>query len=1276
MKPQFLCVEIPKRRPFQGSAPPPSPSPTKKRKLNLTNSPTVSDFEGANNTLRLSPTVSDFENAPNGLRGSPTVSDFDVGTKTFVPSHDDRSSPVASGSNVRLGDLSLPEDGSSPVASGSNVRLGDLSLPEGLSLYESSVDEILEDQDLIVPGETLLDELDTLVNQNDVPVRVLDDFVVFELSSNQLVSIAELLDEGSSGKFAASGLVRAWTDDDEVDVDDNEEDEEDEGNRDRRIQLSAILEFNFHSIIEATGDPDPKMYIRTSYAWYILAFPTEQYRSFFFPFWIKHRVLHSLINVVLREPRTSYVEFLQSLSDVEGDMSAGDDAIAASQMLGRVLTEADIQSEDVKAYVTAYFPDMCEDYNISLKKVVLSTDYLDFNLDDYIPRSPSNIKHKKLASDKEQEVLKHRRTTYVTPIVSQIMKNLFSIPLDVAETMTIEDDFDVIAEIDNLKAHHENPISIKWGGPPVIEKGLKVFASVIMDGVTYCVGDNVMVVPGDDDDVARAKNSEMDASQSPNTYANRLWFCKICYFFEELEGGKKVKMFHGQWFIHGSKTILQEIAHSKSLFLLKSCEKSIPAASIYKKCNIKMMGPEETELPDDGVQDSNDFHCALAYDEKEASFSDLPSDEEMGELLGNDNCISCAWKNREEELGTAMSIPTGYKQHGIKYHLNDFVFLCRDDQTTGVLEIAQIIKIQQLPDNFHIKVQMLDRGNKRTRSGLRLPKDERRVYLTDRKSTVKPSEVDGICHVRVLTDINMINEWVRHDDHFYVNERINSETGELSPIKKGSVSRCVPCDEERKKNREEEEKLSTMYDPIRCLELFSGAGGLGTGLDMSGFVKTTHAVEFSPSAAATYTYNHPDATVYCQDSNNLLRQAYELSKGETPKPLKCGIDGKDLPMMPRRGEVDMISGENVVGLLRHRLMSTRSTTKRSLVGGIEAGMVKFIMRTLIALGYQVRCKVLQAGQYGAPQSRSRIIFWGAKRGVKLPDFPLPVCAFERTINRQYLPTCVMEPITRSLDPDIKHQCAPLPAVTVNDAVGDLPPFDWVNPHRIISATSKHKKELKERIANGIRQFPAIVGNEGKQRKDAIPAGFIDGVDYHTEPETRYQQWMRRGMGDDEQVKGHYTRCFTANVVEATTLVPLRPKATHRDIPSALGFGARKSKKSLEKNSYYGRLDGDEQFKCAMTKVAPNSKESWILHPNQKRIMSVRELARAQGFPDHYIFSEDTSHRKTVLNQIRQIGNAVPVPLALHLGKSLGKALLQDWAKDRERRQREGSLEIM
>ncbi|KAG6916653.1 hypothetical protein DXG01_005939 [Tephrocybe rancida] len=1273
MKRQFLYVEIPKRRPFERDA---SPA-TKKRKLGLAGSPTVSDFEDA---------------AIQQSRASPTVSDFLFND--------------ASGTTIQ-GDISTP------IASGSNVTLAqDSDFEASKNLYEFSVDEVPEDDDLLVPGETL----DAPEDQNDLPVRILDDFVVFDVGSNELISIAELAGlDYTPRKFAASGLVRALMDDGGGDDEDEDEDDEATNGYDRVI-LSTILEFNVHSISESTGNPDSNIYLRTKHAWYVLHMPTRQYRPFYVPFWTRHQVLDSLLNVVIRDPRTSYEDFLASLSDIDGDDFARDAALASVQMLGRVLTEEDIQSDDVKAYITAYFPDMCDDYNISVHKVLLSTEYLDLELDDYAPmpsRKSSTKRRKTVASDKEIEVLKHETSTYITPIVSQIMRNLFSVTLDVAENLTIEDDSEVVTEIDNIKAHHADPASIKWG-PAVNEGGL--YSSVVMDGVEYCVGDNVMVTPGDDEDARRAYLSETDASQSPNSYANRLWFCKICYFYEDVVGGKKVKMFHGQWFIHGSKTILQETAHSKSLFLLHTCENN-PAASIFKKCNVTMMGLEDGEIPDNGEPLSNDFHCALAYDEDEACFTDLPSEEEMSQLLDRDTCISCALKGQQGRLDDFVVTSDGYSRHGINYHANDFVYIRPSGKTNGLLEIAQIVKIRAKSE-LQVTVRYLARPHKQRGSEPELAWDERRLHYTDRECVLDDAyRIDGLCYVHFLTNIESIDDWTKKDDHFYANQGVDDLTHELYDLEEDPFDQCDTCEKEGKRKGAEEEMLLTRNGPIRCLELFSGAGGLGTGLDLSGFVQTKYAVEFSPSAAATYA---------------LLKQAYEAGKGEKTKPLMSGIDGKQLPAMPKRGDIDMISGgppcqsfsranhnprpddvrstlpgnmlsyvelynpqyfllENVAGLLTYRLMSTRSKTKRSLEGGIESGMVKFIMRTLIALGYQVRCKVLQAGQYGAPQSRRRTIFWGAKRGTTIPDYPVPAYAFEKGMNRSKLPTFTMEPVSRSLDPDENHQCAPLRPVTVNETVSDLPPFDWKNPHKILPATAKDKKAAKERLEAGIPQFHAV------HSPGAPLTGFPEGVHYLTEPQNRYQQWLRRDMGDGEKVHAHYTKFQTAPVAEATVAVPLRPKATHWDIPRALQPKRFRQGKT-SKYTFYGRLDGDEQFKCAMTSAAPNSKNSWLLHPSQKRIMSVRELARSQGFPDHYEFlSIDNSKKaetKKVMNvrlpalliphsantlwnkqQIRQIGNAVPVPLALYLGRALGKALLKDWKRDGERREREGSVVV-
>jgi len=64
----------------------------------------------------------------------------------------------------------------------------------------------------------------------------------------------------------------------------------------------------------------------------------------------------------------------------------------------------------------------------------------------------------------------------------------------------------------------------------------------------------------------------------------------------------------------------------------------------------------------------------------------------------------------------------------------------------------------------------------------------------------------------------------------------------------------------------------------------------------------------------------------------------------------------------------------------------------------------------------------------------------------------------------------------------------------------------------------------------------------------------------------------------------------------------------------------------------------------------------------KRIFTVRELARSQGFPDKFVFYAENDH---VVTMHRQIGNAVAWPVAMAIGRELKKVLIKMWLKDRE-----------
>ena len=127
-------------------------------------------------------------------------------------------------------------------------------------LYKPPKDEIIEDDDLQIIGETDPADLSTDSEDqesSDFPVRSLTDFTVYNMETHQLVPVAELLQiqYGGSTIYSASGTVKPYVEDDE-DEDENEvfdeEEIEDSLREDEKdiqvVKLSKIIEFDIHHV--------------------------------------------------------------------------------------------------------------------------------------------------------------------------------------------------------------------------------------------------------------------------------------------------------------------------------------------------------------------------------------------------------------------------------------------------------------------------------------------------------------------------------------------------------------------------------------------------------------------------------------------------------------------------------------------------------------------------------------------------------------------------------------------------------------------------------------------------------------------------------------------------------------------------------------------------------------------------------------------------------------------------------------------------------------------
>jgi len=122
-------------------------------------------------------------------------------------------------------------------------------------------------------------------------------------------------------------------------------------------------------------------------------------------------------------------------------------------------------------------------------------------------------------------------------------------------------------------------------------------------------------------------------------------------------------------------------------------------------------------------------------------------------------------------------------------------------------------------------------------------------------------------------------------------------------------------------------------------------------------------------------------------------------------------------------------------------------------------------------------------------------------------------------------------------------------------------------------------------------------------------------------------------------------------VELGKMVP--PGGSWKDIPyESLPDRLKYIRNNMRKYrwpNFYRRFAKHEIAGTITAAFKPENAGVW--HPTKGRVMSVREIARIQTFPDEFVFKA-----RTVKAMYQMIGNAVPPKLAFELAKALKSAL--------------------
>lgn len=363
-----------------------------------------------------------------------------------------------------------------------------------------------------------------------------------------------------------------------------------------------------------------------------------------------------------------------------------------------------------------------------------------------------------------------------------------------------------------------------------------------------------------------------------------------------------------------------------------------------------------------------------------------------------------------------------------------------------------------------------------------------------------------------------------------------------------------------------------------------------------------------------------------------------------------------------QGDVDVICGgppcQGISGYNRYRNVSSPLDDERNLQIVVFMDIVEFLkpkyvlmenvvdlirfdkgslgryaLSRLVLMKYQARLGTIASGCYGLPQFRLRVFIWGAHPSESLPQFPLPT----HDVIVKYWPPVEFERNIVAYDEGQPRTLED--AVVLRDSISDLPAVE--------NDESREEMSYEKLPETEFQKFIRLSKDEMMGLKSTIPET-KSPVLYDHRPMTLCEHdWLRvcqiphrKGanfrdlpgviVGDDNVVR----RDPTIEPVMLPTGRPLIPDCV-------LTYESGKSRRP------YARVWWDETVSTLVT--FPNIRSQAILHPEQDRVLTIRECARLQGFPDYYKFCG------TIKERYRQVGNAVSIPVARALGYALGMA---------------------
>ena len=180
------------------------------------------------------------------------------------------------------------------------------------------------------------------------------------------------------------------------------------------------------------------------------------------------------------------------------------------------------------------------------------------------------------------------------------------------------------------------------------------------------------------------------------------------------------------------------------------------------------------------------------------------------------------------------------------------------------------------------------------------------------------------------------------------------------------------------------------------IDLFSGAGGFSLGFEQAGF-DVAAAVDMDPVHCAVHKFNFPRSGIIPHPVEAVTANDIRDAAGIGNQEIDCAFGGAPCQGFSAIGKHVLDDPRNK--LARHFVRLVTELGARTFVfenvKGLASGKNRIMLDEFVSefeeAGYCVRSpwRVLNAGNYGAPQCRERLILLGARKGQTLPDYPEP-----------------------------------------------------------------------------------------------------------------------------------------------------------------------------------------------------------------------------------------------------------------------------------------------